>query len=96
MHPDGSYVNNGACTQLAGRGYTTLCADSIFLRRGQDYYGYEQHAPGIASGINFLKNPANVDGIGSLFHGPFMRMTGSCYSKTVPQPIGCISRWGQV
>jgi hypothetical protein len=63
MHPDGSYVNNVACTQLAGRGYTTLCADSIFLRRGQDYYGYEQHAPGIASGINFLKNPANVDGI---------------------------------
>src|SRR5882724_2350458 len=63
MHPDGSYVNNTACTQLAGRGYTTLCADSIFLRRGQDYYGYEQHAPGIASGINFLKNPANVDGI---------------------------------
>ena len=40
-----------------------FCADSIFLRRGQDYYGYEQHAPGIASGINFLKNPANVDGI---------------------------------
>jgi len=63
MHPDGSYVNNTACTQLAGRGYTTLCADSIFLRRGQDYYGYEQHAPGIASGINFLKNPANVNGI---------------------------------
>src|SRR3954464_8857919 len=45
MHPDGSYVNNVACTQLAGRGYPTLCADSIFLRRGQDYYGYEQHAP---------------------------------------------------
>ena len=63
MHPDGSYVNNVACTQLAGRGYTTLCADSIFLRRGQDYYGYEQHAPGIAAGINFLKTPANVDGI---------------------------------
>ena len=63
MHPDGSYVNNAACSQLAGRGYTTLCADSIFLRRGQDYYGYEQHAPGIASGLNFLKNPANVDGI---------------------------------
>ena len=63
MHPDGSYVNNTACSQLAGRGYTTLCADSIFLRRGQDYYGYEQHAPGIAAGINFLKNPANVDGI---------------------------------
>ena len=63
MHPDGSYVNNVACTQLAGRGYTTLCADSIFLRRGQDYYGYEQHAPGIAAGINFVKTPANVDGI---------------------------------
>ena len=58
MHPDGSYVNNVACTQLAGRGYTTLCADSIFLRRGQDYYGYEQHAPESQPEVNFLETPA--------------------------------------
>jgi hypothetical protein len=58
MHPYSSYVNNNACTQLAARGFTTLCANSEFNGAPDGYYGYEQHAPGIRSGINYLKSIA--------------------------------------
>jgi pimeloyl-ACP methyl ester carboxylesterase len=56
MHSSSSYVNNNACSQLATRGYTTLCANSEFNGQPDGYYGYEQHAPGIKSGINYLRN----------------------------------------
>lgn len=55
MHPYSSYRNFQGCTDLASRGYTTLCADSIFTGNANGYYGYEQHVPGIKSGINYLK-----------------------------------------
>jgi hypothetical protein len=55
MHPYSSSVNNVACSGLAERGYTTLCADSIFQGNADGYYGYEQHTPGIKSAINYLK-----------------------------------------
>jgi pimeloyl-ACP methyl ester carboxylesterase len=58
MHPYSGYVNNNACSQLAMRGYTTLCANSEFNGQADGYYGYEQHVPGIKSGINYLKNLA--------------------------------------
>src|ERR1044071_5853900 len=57
MHPHSSYTNNAACSALAQRGYTTLCANSITNGQGSDsYYGFEQHALGIKSGINYLRN----------------------------------------
>jgi len=59
MHPYSGYVNNGACTQLAARGYTTLCANSEFNGQPNGYYGYEQHAPGIKSAINYLRGIAS-------------------------------------
>jgi hypothetical protein len=58
MHSSSNYVNNGACSQLATRGFTTLCSNSEFSGQPDGYYGYEQHAPGIKSGINYLKGIA--------------------------------------
>ncbi|HEV8723738.1 MAG TPA: hypothetical protein VGW77_24235 [Candidatus Binatia bacterium] len=56
MHSFSGYQNFAACNALAQRGFTTLCADSVFTGRDNDYYGYEQHAPGTRAGINYLKS----------------------------------------
>src|SRR6266567_1578650 len=55
MHPYSSYTGFVGCTELASRGYTTLCANSIFNGSQYGYYGYEQHVPGIKSGLEYLK-----------------------------------------
>jgi hypothetical protein len=56
MHPSSRYINLNVCAPLAERGFTTFCTNSEFSGREIDYYGYEQHAPGIRSAINYLKN----------------------------------------
>ena len=56
MHPSSGYQNNGVCNALAQRGFTTVCADSVFNGNDNGYYGYEQHAPGISAGINYLRS----------------------------------------
>jgi hypothetical protein len=56
MHPYSSSTNYMGCSLLAQRGYTTLCADSEFTDNPNGFYGYEQHAPGIRSGTNYLRN----------------------------------------
>ena len=56
MHPNSRYINHATCAPLAQRGFTTFCSNSEFSGRDLEYYGYEQHAPGIRSSINFLKN----------------------------------------
>jgi hypothetical protein len=56
MHPNSRYINNAVCAPLAQRGFTVLCTNSEFSGRDLEYYGYEQHAPGIRSSINYLKN----------------------------------------
>jgi hypothetical protein len=60
MHPSSSYINNRICTELADRGYRTLCADNPFSFNGNGYKGYEDHSDIIRRGINCLKgqNPA--------------------------------------
>ena len=58
MHPYSSYQNNALCNGLAQRGFTVLCADSVFTGRPDDYYGYEQHTPGIRAGIDYLRGIA--------------------------------------
>lgn len=55
MHPSSSYINNRICTELADRGYRTLCADNPFSFNGNGYKGYEDHSAIIARGINCLK-----------------------------------------
>ena len=61
MHPYAGYTTFQGCTELASRGYTTLCANSVFNGNQYGYYGYEQHVPGIKSGLIYLKNiPANA------------------------------------
>src|ERR1043165_3336407 len=57
MHPYSSYVNNTTiCNELAARGFTMLCANGPFNGNQFGYYGYEQHVPTIAAGLNYLRN----------------------------------------
>jgi hypothetical protein len=56
MHSFAGYQNFSVCNGLAQRGFTTLCADSIWTGRQDQFYGFEQHAPGIRAGINYLRN----------------------------------------
>jgi hypothetical protein len=56
MHPYASYTTFAGCTQLAQRGFTVLCANGPFNGNQYGYYGYEQHAPTIAAGLNYLRN----------------------------------------
>ena len=58
MHPNSRYINNAVCAPLAQRGFTVLCTNSEFSGRDLEYYGYEQHAPGMRSSINYLNNIA--------------------------------------
>ena len=59
-HDSSSYINFAACTALAQRGYTTLCADGPFgnatFANQFAYYGLEQVVPTVASAINYLRN----------------------------------------
>jgi len=63
-HDSSSYINFAACSALAQRGYTTLCADGPFgnstFASQFAYYGLEQIVPTVASAINYLRN--NVSG----------------------------------
>src|SRR5215475_6225402 len=61
MHPDSGYANFSACTGLAQRGFTTLCADTVFNNRNFEFKGYEDHVPAIIAGINYLRT--QVSGI---------------------------------
>jgi hypothetical protein len=61
MHAFGGSANNHVCTGLAVRGYTMLCADTEFMGREGTYIGYEEHAPAITAGIEYLRE--NTPGI---------------------------------
>ena len=63
MHPSSRYINNNLCDPLAQRGFTTFCTNSEFSGRDLEYYGYEQHAPGLRSSINYLKNLPAAGGL---------------------------------
>ena len=64
MHPYSSYQNNGLCNGLAQRGFTVICADSVFTGRPDDYYGYEQHVAAMRAGIHYLRAvTATPDGL---------------------------------
>jgi len=58
MHPSASSLDSPICTELANRGYRTLCADHPFISNGDAYKGYEDHSAIIARGINCLKGIA--------------------------------------
>ena len=63
MHSDSRYINLNVCTHLAERGFTTFCTNSEFSGREREYYGYEQHVPGIRSSIHYLKNISAASGL---------------------------------
>jgi hypothetical protein len=63
MHPFSASQNNAVCNGLAQRGFTVLCADSVFTGRPNDYYGYEQYAPGIRSALNYLRSITAAGGL---------------------------------
>ena len=58
MHPSASFINSPICTELANRGYRTLCADNPFSFNANAYKGYEDHSAILARGINCLKGIA--------------------------------------
>jgi hypothetical protein len=60
MHSFGAYSTNIGCSELASRGFTMLCADTVFTNRADDYKGYEDHAPAITAGIRFLRNQPGI------------------------------------
>src|SRR4051812_9517645 len=66
MHPFSASQNGAVCNALAQRGFTVLCADSVFTGRPNDYYGYEQHAPGIRAGLNYLRGITASGGLPSI------------------------------
>jgi pimeloyl-ACP methyl ester carboxylesterase len=55
MHPYSSYKDFAACSALAARGFTLLCADSTFTDNQFGYFGYEQHVPAIAAAVRYLR-----------------------------------------
>src|SRR5688500_18231342 len=55
MHASGGQANSAACIALAARGFTTLCADTVYGGRDLEYKGYEDHAPAIAAGVDYLR-----------------------------------------
>ena len=75
MHPYSSYKNFMGCPYLAARGYMLLCIDSLFTNKIDTYYGYEQHAPAIAAGINYLRGMPGITKVLIFGHsagGPMM------------------------
>jgi pimeloyl-ACP methyl ester carboxylesterase len=76
MHAFGNNANNGVCTSMAQRGFTTLCIDHIYSGRQMEYGGYEDHVPALRAAINHLRN--DVPGVtrvvlfGHSMGGPLM------------------------
>jgi pimeloyl-ACP methyl ester carboxylesterase len=61
MHAFGASANNQVCTNLARRGYTTLCIDHEYSGHQFNYAGYEDHVPALRAAINHLRE--DVPGI---------------------------------
>lgn len=75
MHPSASFINSPICTELANRGYRTLCADNPFSFNANAYKGYEDHARFIKAGINYLKGLSGITKViivGHSMAGPMM------------------------
>jgi pimeloyl-ACP methyl ester carboxylesterase len=75
MHSFAGYSGNPVCTNLALRGYTTLCADSVYTGHQMEYKGYEDHAPAIAAGVKYLRETAGATKVvlyGHSMGGPMM------------------------
>jgi dienelactone hydrolase len=60
MHASSRYSSFAGCSALATRGFTMLCADSVFTNRQYEYKGYEDHAAAITAGIQFLRNQPGI------------------------------------
>lgn len=89
MHPYSSYVDFRGCTDLAARGYTTLCVDSSYTGDQYGYYGYEQHAPAIRAAVNYLRAQSGITKVilfGHSMGGPMMAF----YQNVAENgPAGC-------
>lgn len=75
MHPYSSYINFRGCSDLAARGFTTLCVDSSFTDNQYAYYGYEQHVPAIKAAITYLRAQTGITKVilfGHSMGGPMM------------------------
>jgi hypothetical protein len=75
IHPFSSYVDFEACNDLAARGFTTLCVDTIWTNNEFGYYGFEQHVPAIKAAVQYLRSRPNITKVVLLGHsmgGPMM------------------------
>jgi hypothetical protein len=60
MHSFSAYSGFAGCSALATRGFTMLCADTVFTNRQSSYKGYEDHAAAITAGIQYLRNQPGI------------------------------------
>jgi pimeloyl-ACP methyl ester carboxylesterase len=97
-HPSASFLNSPICTELANRGYVTLCADNPFSFNALGYKGYEDHAPVIKAGINYLRSIPGISRIiivGHSMGGPLMAFyqnvaqNGAAACQGVEKLISC-------
>jgi hypothetical protein len=75
IHPFSDYSSFEACNDLAARGMTTLCVNTVWTNNEFGYYGFEQHAPAIAAAVRYLRSMSNISKVLLLGHsmgGPMM------------------------
>lgn len=75
IHPFSDYSSFPACNDLAARGFTTLCVNTMWTNNEYGYYGFEQHVPAIRAAVQYLRSLANIKDVVLLGHsmgGPMM------------------------
>ena len=75
IHPFSDYSSFEACNDLAARGFTTLCVNTIWTNNEFGYYGFEQHVPAITAAVQYLRGMSNITKVVLLGHsmgGPMM------------------------
>src|SRR5690242_6608570 len=60
FHSFSSYMNFVGCAPLATAGYRVLCGSTPFTNNQVGYKGYEDHAPAIKAGVNYVKSLSGV------------------------------------
>ena len=74
-HPFSDYSSFQACNDLAARGFTTLCVNTMWTNHEYGYYGFEQHVPAIRAAVLYLRSLPAIRKVVLLGHsmgGPMM------------------------
>src|SRR5438067_6887872 len=68
FHSFSSYMNFVGCVPLASAGYRVLCGNTPFTNNQEGYKGYEDHAPAIKAGVNYVKALTGVNKVVLIGH----------------------------